>query len=127
MPGCYPQSKNTVAVSCLAAHRPREASPPCRSTSAALDLSSLVPCRKGRLLMAMDITLIVRTLTPVVQALEQLAIPYHIGGSVASSLYGEFRPTQDVDIVADLHLTHARSFVKLLEGDYYIVEDAVRD
>jgi len=77
--------------------------------------------------MAMDITLIVRTLTQVVEAMEQLAIPYHIGGSVASSLYGEFRPTQDVDIVADLRLAHVRSFVKLLDQDYYIDEDAVRD
>jgi hypothetical protein len=77
--------------------------------------------------MAMDITLIVRTLTQVVEAMEQLAIPYHIGGSVASSLYGEFRPTQDMDIVADLRLAHVRSFVKLLDQDYYIDEDAVRD
>ncbi len=77
--------------------------------------------------MAMDITLIVRTLTPVVEAMEQLAIAYHIGGSVASSLYGEFRPTQDVDIVANLQLAHVRSFVKLLDQDYYIDEDAVRD
>lgn len=77
--------------------------------------------------MAMDITLIMRTLTPVVEAMEQLAIPYHIGGSVASSLYGEFRPTQDVDIVADLQLAHVRSFVKLLDQDYYIDGDAVRD
>src|SRR5215831_12683502 len=35
--------------------------------------------------------------------------------------------TQDVDIVADLQLAHVRSFVKLLDQDYYIVEDAVRD
>src|SRR5579884_4244384 len=77
--------------------------------------------------MAMDTTLIVRTLTPIVEAMERLAIPYHIAGSVASSLYGEFRPTQDVDIVAELQLSHARAFVQLLEGDYYIVEDAVRD
>jgi|SRR5215469_1271652 len=77
--------------------------------------------------MAMDITLIERTLTPVVEAMEQLAIPYHIGGSVASSLYGEFRPTQDVDIVAELQLAHVHSFVKRLDQDYYIDEDAVRD
>lgn len=51
--------------------------------------------------MAIDFTLIIRTLTPIVDVLEQLAIPYHIGGSVASSIYGEFRPTQDVDIVAN--------------------------
>src|SRR5213080_1203870 len=48
-------------------------------------------------------------------ALEQLTVPYHIGGSVASSLYGEFRPTQDVDIVADMQLAHVRLFVRLLE------------
>lgn len=77
--------------------------------------------------MATDITLIVRTLTPVVEALEQLSISYHIGGSVASSLYGEFRPTQDVDIVADIPIAQVRSFVRLLEADYYIVEDSVRD
>src|SRR5438094_36300 len=59
--------------------------------------------------MAMDITLIVRTLTPVVKALEQLAIPYHIGGSVASSRYGELRPTQDVDLLADLLPSDVRS------------------
>ena len=62
--------------------------------------------------MTMDITLILRTLTPIVDVLERLAVPYHIGGSVASSLYGEFRPTQDVDLVADMHLAHVRSFVK---------------
>jgi len=77
--------------------------------------------------MATDITLILRTLTPIVEVLEQLAIPYHIGGSVASLLYGEFRPTQDVDIVADMHPAHVRPFVNLLENNYYIVEDAVRD
>jgi hypothetical protein len=77
--------------------------------------------------MTMDITLILRTITPIVDVLERLAVPYHIGGSVASSLYGEFRPTQDVDLVADMHLAHVRSFVKRLEGDYYVSEDAIRD
>jgi hypothetical protein len=59
--------------------------------------------------------LLVQTLTPVVEVLERLNIPYHIGGSVASSLYGTFRPTQDVDLVADLHLAQVRPFVKSLE------------
>ena len=36
--------------------------------------------------MAIDITLIIRTLAPVVETLDQLAVPYHIGGSVASDL-----------------------------------------
>jgi hypothetical protein len=69
--------------------------------------------------------LLVQTLTPIVEVLERLNIPYHIGGSVASSLYGAFRPTQDVDLVADLHLAQVRPFVKSLENDYYVVEDSV--
>lgn len=77
--------------------------------------------------MPINISDVVRTVTPVVEVLEQLNVPYHIGGSVASSLYGEGRSTQDVDIVADMHLSHVRLFVKLLEVDYYVVEDAVRD
>lgn len=37
-----------------------------------------------------------------IQALEELGIAYMIGGSLASSAYGEPRLTNDIDIVADL-------------------------
>jgi hypothetical protein len=77
--------------------------------------------------MNMNTSDVVRTLTPVVEVLEQLNVPYHIGGSVASSLYGEGRSTQDVDIVADMRLSHVHLFATLLEIDYYVVEDAIRD
>jgi len=66
-------------------------------------------------------------LTPIVEALEQLGVPYHIGGSVASSLYGLPRLTIDVDLVADLRLGHVRPLVKRLQTTYYIDEDMVRD
>ena len=36
----------------------------------------------------------------VVRALDQLDIPYVVGGSLASSIYGIPRATQDVDLVA---------------------------
>src|ERR1700680_284387 len=75
----------------------------------------------------MDTDHILRTLTPIVEMLEQLNVPYHIGGSVASSIYGEARPTQDVDIIADMKLSHVRPFIKLIGEDYYVVEDAIRD
>src|SRR5436305_588730 len=64
---------------------------------------------------------------PIVEVLEQLSVPYHIGGSVASSINGLPRLTIDVDLVADLRLEHVRPLVRLLEADYYIDEDAVRD
>lgn len=77
--------------------------------------------------MSMNIPDILAATTPVVDALEQLEVPYHIGGSVASSLNGIPRLTIDVDIVTDLKLKHVRPLVKLLEADYYIDEDAVSD
>jgi hypothetical protein len=65
--------------------------------------------------------------TPIVDALEQLGITYHIGGSVASSLHGIPRLTLDIDIIADLRRGQVRAFVQRLQADYYIDEDAVRD
>ena len=40
----------------------------------------------------------------VTSVLEKLAIPYFIGGSLASTLYGMVRATQDSDIIAELHV-----------------------
>ena len=70
---------------------------------------------------------ILATITPIVEALEQLGVPYHIGGSVASSVYGLPRLTIDVDLVADLRLEHVKPLVKLLQAIYYIDEDMIRD
>ncbi len=67
------------------------------------------------------------TLEPLVEALEELGVPYHIGGSVASSLYGLPRLTIDVDIIADLRLEQVRPLVLRLQTDYYIDEDMIRD
>lgn len=38
----------------------------------------------------------------VTQVLEKLSIPYLIGGSLASALYGMVRAPQDADIVAEM-------------------------
>jgi hypothetical protein len=67
------------------------------------------------------------TLEPLVEALEELRVPYHIGGSVASSLYGLPRLTIDVDVIADLRLEHIRPLVIRLQTNYYIDEDMIRD
>ena len=75
----------------------------------------------------MNTSQILAAITPVVEALEQLGVPYHIGGSVASSIYGILRATFDVDLVADLRLGQVRPLVKQLEAAYYIDEDMIRD
>lgn len=61
----------------------------------------------------------------VVETLDALGVPYAIGGSVASSLYGEPRATRDIDLVAEMAKDHARAFVQALEGTYYADEDSV--
>ena len=70
---------------------------------------------------------ILAAITPIVEALEELGILYHIGGSVASSLYGLPRLTIDADLVADIRMKHVRPLVEQLETDYYIDEDMIRD
>ena len=68
---------------------------------------------------------ILAALTPVVQTFTQLDIPYYIGGSVASSIYGMARATMDVDIVADIKQYHVSKLKQLLEEKYYIDEDMI--
>ena len=75
----------------------------------------------------MNTSQILAAMTPVVEALEQLGVPYHIGGSVASSIYGILRATIDVDLVADLRLGQVQPLLKQLEATYYIDEDMIRD
>ena len=70
---------------------------------------------------------LVEAITPIVEELEDLRIPYHIGGSVASSIYGVARLTLDVDMVVDIRPGQVRSFVTRLTPDYYIDEDSVKD
>ena len=58
--------------------------------------------------------------------LEQLGVSYCIGGSVASSVYGEVRTTLDVEFVADLDPTHVDAFVAAVEPDFHVVDEAIR-
>ena len=62
----------------------------------------------------------------VVRALRDLRVDYLVGGSVASSLYGLPRTTNDVDIVADLKLAHIPQLVSALEASFYIDGDRAR-
>lgn len=61
------------------------------------------------------------------QILDGLGIPYVIGGSFASSAYGEARSTRDADLVVELSLDHVESLASHLESDFYISRDAMRE
>jgi len=66
-------------------------------------------------------------MSPVIDAFAELGVPYFVGGSVASSVYGIPRATLDVDLVADLKMEDAHPLVEALAGAYYVSEDAVRE
>ena len=63
----------------------------------------------------------------IVATLDELAIPYVVGGSLASSVYGIPRATQDVDLVADLKLEQVEAFRASLVGDFYVDADMATD
>ncbi|MFB2938526.1 hypothetical protein ACE1B6_25030 [Aerosakkonemataceae cyanobacterium BLCC-F154] len=54
-----------------------------------------------------------------------LNIPYYVGGSVASSLQGEVRFTQDLDLVINIQPTQIDPLIKAMTGQFYISEVAV--
>jgi hypothetical protein len=62
----------------------------------------------------------IRILLYVSQVLEKLEIPYLTGGSIASSIFGRPRATQDIDLVVDLNLTKANDFIKAVQQDFYL-------
>ena len=67
-----------------------------------------------------------RAVLPVVELLESWKVPWHLGGSVASSFLGVARSTLDVDLVADLKPVHGSMLVQALGDSYYLSEERVR-
>ncbi|OJX47988.1 MAG: hypothetical protein BGO78_14115 [Chloroflexi bacterium 44-23] len=63
----------------------------------------------------------------VTQVLERLNIPYLIGGSLASTLYGMVRTTQDSDIVAEMRLEHLQPFVLALKDEFYVDDEMIAE
>lgn len=58
---------------------------------------------------------------------DDLSVAWLIGGSVASSTFGEPRATADVDVVADLRTAHIDPLFAALVATYYLDRDVMRD
>ena len=69
----------------------------------------------------------IRVVTKVTKVLQDLGIRYLVGGSLASSLHGIPRATQDVDIVADLAENQIEEIAALLSQSFYIDIEMARD
>lgn len=61
----------------------------------------------------------------VANVLDDLQIDYAIGGSIASSLYGNVRFTQDADITVREFRSVAQSLYERLKDEFYLSEDAM--
>jgi hypothetical protein len=62
----------------------------------------------------------------VIETLEDLGIPYHLGGSIASSVHGTPRQTRDVDLAVDLPLSAVPALVSRLQGEFYLDDERIR-
>lgn len=69
----------------------------------------------------------IRVVLRVVAALEALGVSYLVGGSIVSSYFGLYRPTQDVDLVAHLEQDDVDAFVQALAGEFYVDETMIRE
>ena len=63
----------------------------------------------------------------VTEVFEKLGVPYLIGGSLASTLYGMVRTTQDSDIVAEMRIEHLQPFVAALQEEFYIDNEMIAE
>lgn len=62
----------------------------------------------------------------LVKLLDRLEIDWVIGGSFASSAFGEARLTQDVDVMIRLKPAQIESLLEGLRGQYYVPVDTAR-
>ena len=63
----------------------------------------------------------------VAHALEQIGVPYAVGGSLASSVHGIMRSTLDVDIEADMKLEHIQPLIAALSKEFYADDEMMKD
>ncbi len=63
----------------------------------------------------------------VATVLQQLGVDYFVGGSLASSVDGEPRATNDIDFVVDLPLGRIQTFISELGPDFEVDVDMLRD
>jgi hypothetical protein len=63
----------------------------------------------------------------ITKELEDLRIPYFIGGSLASALFGIIRATRGVDLVADIQSQHVGPLSERLKTSFYVQAEDIHD
>ena len=70
---------------------------------------------------------LVVALAPFIDLLDELGVAWYVGGSVASTVHGHFRATNDIDVIACLGEEHAAAIRESLEADHYVDESSIRE
>ena len=68
-----------------------------------------------------------QALQALIEALGRGAVPYLIGGSMASGIHGIYRTSLDVDLVADIHPGQIARLIQELGGEFYADAGMMRD
>ncbi len=69
----------------------------------------------------------VEILPLVTAALDRLGIPWVVGGSIASSIHGEPRLTNDADLVVEISLEGVRKLTASLVDSFYVSKEAAEE
>lgn len=70
--------------------------------------------------MSLELEEAFRMILKVSRVFERLGIPYVTVGSIASSIHGIPRTTEDVDLVAPLEPSHVGPLVEALQKEFYV-------
>ncbi len=62
----------------------------------------------------------------VIAVLEEMGVPYHVGGSFASSIHGVPRQTRDLDLVVELSFSHVAAFAACLQAEFYVEAESIQ-
>jgi hypothetical protein len=73
------------------------------------------------------VTLPTEFLLYVAELLERLGIPYHVGGSIASSAHGMYRASADIDFVIDPTSIQLEALARALEPGFYVSRSAMAE
>ncbi|HPC94250.1 MAG TPA: hypothetical protein PLU87_04845 [Sedimentisphaerales bacterium] len=68
----------------------------------------------------------IQVLERLAEVFDALGIPYAIGGSIASSVYGTVRFTRDADIAVLPFAAAADRFYAMLKDEFYVSEEAMQ-
>lgn len=62
----------------------------------------------------------------VADALDRSSVEYFLGGSLASSIQGDPRATNDIDFVVDLDIMKVTTLTSVLSADFSVDQDSLR-